>query len=273
MYAESQQESVDGVTETDEGDSVGKDGWPESYIQILEHAEPWEGSPWAQWWSRNDWPFYRPIHYLKLRSAGKQLLWSAIDAASRIRTIATEAFHRGIPVRWFEFNPANPVGGVAALEPVNAKAIARVRPRVGKLFYRLALTVSNRESLVFWSPPADDHPGVLFTADSDLANVSLPSNLHGALVTAPHHGSEANANAYTAVATTANNTYRSMTWIRSDGRYKSRPGKAYLELPSRRLCTLCRPSPRNTNTKQLVYLFSRGGSWTRHRSTRICSCR
>jgi hypothetical protein len=44
-----------------------------------------------------------------------QLLWSAIDAANRIRAIAIEAFHRGIPVRWFEFDSANPKGGVNAL--------------------------------------------------------------------------------------------------------------------------------------------------------------
>jgi len=272
MYAESHRETVDEVAETDEGYSVGEDGWPESLIKMLEQAEPWEVSPWVQWWSLDDWPFVHCLCHRKLGSAGVRLLWSAIDAASRIRAIAIEAFHRGVPVRWFEFKPAAPSGGVTALEPVNARAIAKVCPRAGTLFNLLALTVSNRESLVFWSPPTSQNPGVLFTADSNLENVNLPSHLQGALVTAPHHGSEANANAYTEVAKAAPKASGSITWIRSDGRYRTRPGSTYIGLQSRCLCTLCRLSSGNTRTKQAVHLFSRGGSWRRHRATVTCSC-
>jgi hypothetical protein len=200
-------------------------------------------------------------------------LWSAIQAAHRIRAIAIEAFHRGIPVRWFEFDPVKPSGNVGALKPVNARIIARVRPLVGRLLNILALTVLNKESLVFWAPPTDKHPGVLFTADSDLSGVHLPRRLAGAIVTAPHHGSEANAKAYAAVAMAVQPYTSSITWVRSDGRYRSRPGQTYLGVSSRRLCTLCRPGWGTSRPKQTVYLFSRGGHWTRHHRTATCSCR
>ena len=179
----------------------------------------------------------------------------AIDAASRIRAIAIAAFHRGIPVRWFDFDLARPSGVIAALQPVNARPIARVRPRIGLLLHWLALTVANKKSLVFWSPPADQHPGVLFTADSDLAGIRMPKPLSGSIITAPHHGSEANAAAYLAV-TAFEQQSSTLTWVRSDGGYRNRPGQSYLGLSSRRLCTLCRRQAGKVLPKQAVHLFS-----------------
>lgn len=64
------------------------------------------------------------------------------------------------------------------------------------LLDRLNLTISNKRSLVFWVPPNDSRPGVLFTADSDLHGVKIPEDIDKAIVTAPHHGSEANKNVY-----------------------------------------------------------------------------
>lgn len=272
-YAERVPDRLTDAPATGEGPSIAENGWPESYLQMLEQAEPWEvPQHWLGPWDPEDWPFWPYRHYC-LGPAGVQLLWSAIDAAGRIRAIATEAFHRGIPVRWFEFDTATPSGGVPALQPINGREVARVRPRVGPLLAWLALTVSNKESLVFWSPATEHHPGVLFTADSDLAGVGLPSQLDGAIATAPHHGSEANANAnaYAAVAAASNGS-PSITWVRSDGRYRSRPGNTYVGLASRRLCTICRRAGGSSTTKQTVCLYSRGGAWTRHRESRVCSC-
>jgi len=259
----------------EKGPSVAEDGWPESCLEMLEQAEPWEfPTNWLAPWGLKNWHFWPslPYPYPRLGPTGVQLLWSAIDAAGRLRAIATQAFHRGIPVRWFEFDTAKPSGGVSALQPINARAVARVAPRVGPLLDLLALTVSNKESLVFWSPPTEHHPGVLFTADSDLAGMRLPSQLDRCVATAPHHGSEANANAYRAVAVVAQNGAQSMTWVRSDGRYKSRPGSTYLGLVSRRLCTLCRRAGGSFTSKQAVHLYSRDGVWVRHRASRVCSC-
>ena len=273
-YGEDLRGHLDEAPMSDDGPPVGEDGWPEPYVSMLEQAEPWEVAPWVRLWPPEDWPFFPYRHYQRLDPAGVQLLWSAIDAASRIRAIAIEAFHRGIPVRWFEFATTKPSGGVAALRPINARAVARVRPRVGLLLDLLALTVSNKESLVFWSPPTDRYPGVLFTADSDLSGVDLSLQLSGAIATAPHHGSEANAKAYVAIAMAMamQEISSSVTWVRSDGRYRGRPGQTYRGLSSRRLCTLCRLSGSTSPPKQSVHLFTRGGVWTRHRDTAACSC-
>ncbi len=159
-----------------------------------------------------------------------------------------------------------------ALQAINAHPVARVRPRVGSLLAWLALTVSNKESLVFWSPPIERHPGVLFTADSDLKDIRLPTHLNRAIATAPHHGSKANANAYKAVETTAQDGFPSITWVRSDGRDRSRPGGTYLGLAARRLCTRCRHAGGGWTTEQAVYLYSCKGAWTRHRTSQVCSC-
>jgi hypothetical protein len=253
--------------------SIGEDGWPEPYVSMLERAEPWEVAPWVWLWASDDLRFFPYRHYQRLDSAGMQLLWSAIDAASRIRAIALEAFHRGIPVQWFEFGATKPLDGVATLRPLNARVVARVRPRVRPLLASLALTVSNKESLVFWSPPTDHYQGVLFTADSDLSGVDLSLQLSGAIATAPHHGSEANAKAYTAIATAMKGSSSSITWVRSDGRYRDRPGPTYCSLSSRRLCTLCQRRGSTPSPKQSVHLFTRGAMWTRHRRTAVCSCK
>ncbi len=268
-YAANLGESSNDRSTREEGQSVGEDGWPASYIEMLEQAEPWEVAPWVRLWPPEDWLFFPYRHYRRLDPAGVQLLWSAIDAASRIRAIAIETFHRGIPVRWLEFDTVKPSGGVANLQPVNARQVARVRPLVGPLLAFLALTVWYKQSLVLWSPPTDEHPGVLFTADSDLSGIRIPCQLAGAIATAPHHGSEANANAYAVVKLAAGRNSPSVTWVRSDGSYQSRPGPTYLSLPSRRFCTLCR-NP--TLSKQAVHLSAQGGSWA-PQGTHPCQCR
>ena len=168
-YAERMRIPLSDAPAIEKGPFVEENGWPESYLQMLEQAAPWEGPlHWLGFRDPEDWLFCLHRHYRQIGWADVQLLWSAIEAAGRIRAIAIEAFHRGIPVRWFEFDTAAPSGGVMALQPINARQVARVRPRIGPLLDWLALTVSNKESLVFWSPSTEHHPGVLFTADSDL---------------------------------------------------------------------------------------------------------
>lgn len=277
-YSEHLEERVNDISvehpEDLTGEVIGEDGWTELHAQLLEQAEPWEGSGWLSPWRNGDWDdFFCFRHFPPLPPAAIQLLFSAIDAAARIRAIALEAYHRGIPVRWFEYSASKAAGGLPELQPVNSTAIARVRPRIGTLLDFLALTVSNKQSLVFWSPPADQHPGVLFTADSDLAGCRLPSQFRGALATAPHHGSEANAQAYRIVASAAQQFDSTITWIRSDGRSRKRPGSTYLTIPSRRLCTICRCNSSFSTSKQTVQLFSRQGSWVRHADTSMCVCR
>ena len=90
-----------------EWNKYGRSAGPRRNRQMLEQAESWEGPPhWLGPWNPEDWLLLKYRHYRRLGPADIQLLWSAIDAAGRIRLIATEAFHRGVPVRWFEFDTA-----------------------------------------------------------------------------------------------------------------------------------------------------------------------
>ncbi len=271
-YSEYGCDHMDNDPDPEEEPSVVVGGWPESCLEMLEQAEPWEVFPHGLGLLDLKHRLFSPhSYYRRLDPANVEFLWSAIDAAARIRAIAIEAFHRGISVRWFEFDVVRPSGGIAVLQPMNAREIAKVRPSISSLLMRLSLSVSNKESLVFWSPPSKNRQGVLFTADSDLANVNLP-HLDHAIVTAPHHGSEANRNAYKAVLAAASNG-SSITWVRSDGKYRNRPGNTYLGLVSLRLCTLCRCLGGSSTAKQIVRLHSRNGVWRRHQGTRFCSCR
>lgn len=270
-YAGSLSDRMDGESAPRDRLHTEQDGWPRSCVALLDRAVSWDAGPWPDSLSRADWR--RHVRYGWNVPSEKQPLWSAIDAANRIRSIAIAAFHRGIPVRWFEFAPNAPLCGTPALQPVNAREIFRARQRGGRLLDFVALTVSNRESLVFWSPKSAQHPGVLFTADSDLSGVGVPSALRGALITAPHHGSDANRDAYEAVKSKAPQDISSTTWIRSDGRYRTRPGEVYLALSSRRICTMCRGAAEIFTRKQAVCLYSRTGSWTPYKASALCSCR
>src|SRR5690606_34673181 len=124
--------------------------------------------------------------------------------------------------------------------PVNSRRIAPMAPTGRGLLEVLALTVANRESLGTWSPPPPDAPGVLFCADCDRRGVKSLQSIPEAIVTAPHHGSDANANAYALVQQWAGPSARRLTWVRSDCRSRSRPGPSYLHVAGRRLCTICR---------------------------------
>jgi len=256
----------------EEGPLVEDDGWPKSCIEKLENAELLEDI-FQSFEPRGlaYWVFRLTSPYFQLMPAEVQLLWSAIDAA-RIRGIALEAFHRGISVRWFEFNTSHPSGGIPTLQPVNSREVGRVRPRVGPLLTWLALTVSNKESLVFLSPAGNNYPGILFTADSNLSGLQIPFQLDHALITASHHGSEANAMAYSFIESVSQNAFSSITWVRSDGRYKSRPGRTYLGLTSSKICSLCRQAGGKWTRKQAIHLYSRSGKWIRTRGSKVCSC-
>lgn len=212
--------------------------------------------PWRKYWfwSIRRCPPYNPKYFLLLE---------AIVAANRIRQIAIEAYHRGIPVRWFEYDPKNPSGGYKWLEPINSRQIARVRPVTEEaLLMMLAFTVWNKESLVFWAPPPSAGAGVLFTADSDLRGVKLPPSLKDAIVTAPHHGAKANSNVYHLIKDP-------VVWVRSDNRFIKRPCREFLQAQSKRLCTLCR-NP--LSSKQAVRLYGRAGKWVRGKGVRTCMC-
>jgi len=253
-----------GIWECDES------GWPIEAIALLEQAaedEPDEETFWLYlqsvvlYW--RDWfPLYvsGPI--------GNRLLRKALVAAARIRMIALEAFRRGIRVRWFEYS-GQPSGGNGWFRPLNAKEVASIRilrwrSDAETFLMMLALTTVNKESLVLWAS-TDECPGVLFTADSDLRGIHLPS-ANGPIITAPHHGSEANKSAYQAIA---RSDISKPIWVRSDGRSRRRPCVDYLYAPGKKFCTLCRNSGL---PKQAVRLYEKSKIWVRCPGIRLCSC-
>jgi hypothetical protein len=216
-YADQLSASEPANSESESESALGNKGWPESCIKLLEQAEPWDTEI---GFGRTYRKFFYPYGF-DWSPEKFSLFWSVIEAASRIRDIAVLAFHRGITVKWFEFDTKNPGGGSRFLLPINSREFAYVRAHGNSsTFKALALTVANKESRVFWAPPEKDrHPGILFTADSDLAGATLLGkiDLCDAIVTAPHHGSEANATAYSL----KNLISSQVIWARSDGSYKN----------------------------------------------------
>lgn len=185
------------------------------------------------------------------------LFLEALTAAKRIRAIAEACIHRNIPIRWFRFSARHGRGGrTGQLVPLNAIEVRRgprrSRRSISALMY-LALTVANRQSLVVCSPPGEHHPGVVFTADSDLSFIGDIPWASGMVITAPHHGSEANAKAYARFRNEA--PRQTGIWVRSDGNFRSRPGASYLQ-ETRRYCTVCRSA---SLQKKAVMLRLRSG--------------
>lgn len=207
---------------------------------------------------------YLPHSQKLTHEKNKKLFGEAIRATERIRAIARAASYRNIPIRWFEFNNSTAKGGVSGiLEPVNSEEISRSKNYLGSALRYLALTTSNRESLVFCSPASDDFSGVLFLADSDLSfKQPVPADVQ--LFTAPHHGSEANAHAYTRLK-----MGKDAILVRSDARIGNRPGRTYLSQNAKKYCTVCKGG---AMAKQPVRFQVTNGRWQAYNSPR-CLCR
>lgn len=216
-------------------------------------------------------PWHRAEPWFFGRDAAKWLLWvEAVQTAVRIRDVARAAHHHGARLRWFDFdefkNGAKPSGGAPFLQPLNSVELTKghVLRKLGALRF-LALSVANRESLVFLAPETDADSPVVFAADSDLACDGVPKSSRTLAVTAPHHGSEANKAAYSTVSRSAEN----VLWVRSDGNYKKRPGPAFLGETSR-VCTLCR---NGGVPKQTVRLDDTPSGWALAVGVRSCKCK
>lgn len=201
----------------------------------------------------------------------RKMFVEAVSGAKLIREIALAAYLSGSLIKWFDFigdkNLAQAAGGIRdVLIPVNAVEVAQIRrPKRGALKY-IALTRSNKQSLVFTSPKTKDDPGVLFTADSNLRFYQQISWHEHMIITAPHHGSEANQHAYSIFKNETGGM--DVSWVRSDGRFSKRPGKSFLTINNRKFCTLCRNS---RLPKQDVRLVMVTHSW-HPLHTRKCIC-
>jgi|YelNatPaOPRAMG01_1025707.scaffolds.fasta_scaffold42778_2 hypothetical protein len=227
---------------------------------------------WPPYWTFANWPFAGDLWWnlqeIRQDYERFRLFLDALAAASFIRRISLAAYHSGAKIRWFEYDATSNSGGIPYLVPVNAREIVRhVRVERWSVLMCLALTRSNRQSLVFLSPAKGEEPAVLFTADSDLMFSQRIPWSDGMIITAPHHGAEANRNAYQRFTRETGNKL-DVIWVRSDGRFKTRPGNSYLNAHGSRYCTLCRGS---ICPKQDVRLTFASGRW-RPVFTRKCCC-
>ncbi len=218
-----------------------------------------------------DWWFIR-MRELRTNHPRFRILIEAIAAGERIKQIAQLAFHRGCRIRWFEYSHSNSSGGIPGkLVPVNAREVHKVKVSKSSALMYLALTITNKQSLVLCSPQDSGAPAVLFTADSDLAFPNTVPWSDGMIITAPHHGSEANATAYQRFQREMLNPV-STVWVRSDGRFKSRPGQSFLNLRGTGVpvfCTFCRGALR---PKQDLVFTASSQSWNPV-NTQSCFCR
>lgn len=196
------------------------------------------------------------------------LLQEAILAAENISIIVASCMKNRIPIRWFEYNNDQASGGEPkTLEPLNSVEIAKEKQENIKALEFLALTTANRTSLTFCSPGTPQFPGVVFSADSDLQFSQQIPWKSGMIVTAPHHGSENNALAYRRVKKEMS-AGSDVIWVRSDGRYRHRPGASFL-CQARRFCTNCRGA---AFRRQDVEFSCSGGRWIVNRKVKSCPC-
>lgn len=138
------------------------------------------------------------------------------ETAQAIQKIATAAVEKGIRVRWFDFGEYAktdmPSGGVeGVLQPLCSVEVIPDRAKLSRLsafslVTNLRLTRQNVESIVFYRPETASSPGVLFLGDSRLAHgierperdfpIPFSAPVRRLVVTAAHHGSQNNDNAY-----------------------------------------------------------------------------
>ena len=160
--------------------------------------------------------------YYKLRNAAEtsQAIYKALNLKlKRILEIADLAKKRGCIIRWFEplsscTNEKIDHGFVA----MNSRKICSIRiPKSGMAYmYLLSLTQENQYSLVF-EYTKNDVPVIRFSADSNCTCRSTNFYGESIIVTAPHHGSPANANVYSAIRG------NDIIWVRSDKLKCDRP--------------------------------------------------
>ena len=153
---------------------------------------------------------------------------------NNILEIARLAYLKKCKIKWYE--PATistynkPSNGFLAL---NSKEIVEIREITDSkdFVFFLALTMENIYSLVF-EYYYDNIPIVRFSADSDCTCQSVDPYNNIIIVTAPHHGSEANANVYIMIKG------KDIIWVRSDRIRSKRPCQEFKNMNDK-YCLAC----------------------------------
>ncbi|MGG4144286.1 hypothetical protein ABEW34_14270 [Paenibacillus algorifonticola] len=238
----------------------------EEYVQLEELYSDLEASLEKNYDIHDVAQFHRGPYLWGLSPSHIELFVEAINAAKLIKDIAIAAFQKGANIKWFEYDEYQCSGGIdGILEPLNSKEISTVKKR-GALEY-LALAMANRQSLVFHSPSSSNAPAILFSADSNFEFKQTIPWSNGMIITASHHGSKSNSNCYLRYENERSEHLNSI-WIRSDGRFRSRPGPWYLKIQStQRYCTRCSP---DFKSSQNVEFTANKSEW--QSSSIACTC-
>jgi Metallo-beta-lactamase superfamily len=189
-------------------------------------------------WLRLPQGLLLPQHLLRTKALVPPLFADAL----RILSIALAAARLQIRIRWFdpEFAPSGSPS--LPLSVVNAREVTSIRRAGLTLKGVVRLTTVNRLSLVLYSPPDDEAPGVLLCADSGFGNLPKPPADRGMIVTAPHHGAgdKENIAVYQKLDFVCSTEEpASWNWVRSDRDCAARPCVEYLQR-QKRYCTRCR---------------------------------
>ena len=187
---------------------------------------------------------------------------SLLIKLKNIEKIAKLAYQRGCIIRWFE-----PVNGCVAnyidygVTALNSKETHQIKKLKGvkEFIHALTLTAENKYSLVF-EYAEEGTPIVRFSADSDCTCQSVTPYPNNIIITAPHHGSEANQNVYSQIRG------QDIIWVRSDRKSRKRPC-ADFKSQANRYCLACR----NHNFKAEL-LFEHDGNRWQHITGNSCTC-
>lgn len=155
----------------------------------------------------------------------------------RIIKIANLAYQKCSKIRWFEPTQSCQYNfvdyGFKALNSIEILQVKKLKD-VGSLIQALCLTNENKYSLVF-EFYHNDIPVIRFSADSDCNCQSMPSYNNNIIITAPHHGSEANKIVYD-VKQGIHGT--DIIWVRSDRKSRKRPCDEFKKLKNK-YCLAC----------------------------------
>lgn len=177
--------------------------------------------------------FYLCRHFFYHGFSSKTL--SLFIQLDKIIKIAALAYQKGCKILWFEPLDScaqNDVAyGFRALNSQKVVTVKRINKDPISFFYLLNLTVENEYSLIFEFLHGNK-PIVRFSADSAQSCQSETPYSQNIIITAPHHGSDANACVY--------NTIKGddIVWVRSDRKSSKRPCQEFKKLKEK-YCLAC----------------------------------
>lgn len=185
---------------------------------------------------------------------------------SKILEIAKWAYQRHCKIRWFEPTSVCVKSAIAhGFVALNSKEMFSVKKLKNTLAYLYALTLSkeNKNSLVF-EYVKNTIPIIRFSADSNSICQSIPIYHENIIVTAPHHGSKANANVYKAIQGD------DIIWVRSDSLKKTQ-GRPCADFKSKmnKYCLACKS---NNFISEVCFEYDHGQKLWRNVHGELCRC-